>query len=106
LAWFVCAYFLVTFLFHYRSDRFATDEQLGRHVAEASDEFFQKLKESMGSLETGGKTHEAVRHAFRNSHTRYIRIRYEFDFWSAVGISVAALLAGAVWLVMKAIAHC
>jgi len=99
VAWAVTAYFLMAFVFYHRADRFAAEDQLTRLQAEAADSYFARLKEEMGDdvLKKGGKTHETVTRAFHNSFTRHIRLRYEFDYWSALTIGGGSLLAGAIW---------
>ena len=97
----ICIYFLCTFIVYYRSDRFATEDFLAHHEAEISDAFFSEMKEKLGALEDGGKTQGAVRQAFRHTFKRFFRVRYGFEFWSAVSIASASLVAGSIWLVLK-----
>jgi hypothetical protein len=95
----VTVYFLCAFIFYYRSDQFATDQDFRRLQIATAEEIRTAIGELVGipglndhKLQT--MSEDIARSAFK----KFLRARYRFEFLSAVGIGVGSISAGVAWL--------
>jgi hypothetical protein len=92
-------YFLCAFIFYYRADLYVAERQLQKYTKGLTDEdrnlFAEKLSRDPG---TGGNLDATLARINRRRVKQFIRLRYGFDFWSAVGIGAGAALAAGAWL--------
>jgi hypothetical protein len=103
VAWSVCAYLLVAFLFHYSADRLATEYLLAQHNEDFADEWLKERGEQ--GLSVSDEVRRQIRKAVGDTFGQ-LRRRYRFDLWSAVAISAVALVVSATWLFLRIAMTC
>jgi hypothetical protein len=97
------AYFLCAFYFYYRSDRFVADKRYFLAQRAAGRELTKELRTLAGIPDfEGGKLEDTSLRLTHGTFKRFVRRRYVFEFWSAIGAGLASLLAALTWAVCSA----
>ncbi len=99
LALAVTLYFLAAFIFYFRADRYVAENRLLRFERAQIDPVMESIVgNEEGKFERGGQLEDKLEEIIQGDIRWHIRIRYGFEFWSAVSFGLVSIALGIVWL--------